>query len=536
MIIWLAPALLGVAIGSALLRSRGKDAWDRTLALLAPIALTFSLAMVLGHFASRILEADGYHLAWNAARLTPIFALFHGYDLYYGPDSGPILNTIYGPFAYIPYVFSVLATSPTTAVIIAFFSNAVMIVGSSLFLLWRSCKGLERSSLPVFVALAGFVSWILLEEFTRHMCFEIHSDAPSLAFGTMACAFLFGTKDPGDRRLYWSALFAVIAVWAKQIAVPLLPALLVYLWMATGRAMAIRYAVILLVEGLAISGAILLLFGPYEVLYNLLLLPSRHPLTSEPSLRDLTVMLRSTWHFWLITGAALVADRVAGREDEEPEQGWFVRNEWSMLAIVAIFMVPLSMLATKKIGGMYNSLHFLHYMNLFTGVLITRLLSRRAAAASSTRYTQYAVVAVLAGLITLNSHLLEPLNARGRKHESVLYDNALERAYLYSRKNPGRVYFPWHPLAALLGEGRLYHFDYGIFDRKLAGDPPSREHLWANLPEEMRFIATPEFVQKKFGAKGPLFSSKQLREFRRSRARGLKTLGDGWVTFARKAP
>lgn len=43
----------------------------------------------------------------------------------------------------------------------------------------------------------------------------------------------------------------------------------------------------------------------------------------------------------------------------------------------------------------------------------------------------------------------------------------------------------------LLADGRLYHFDWGIVDRRLAGFAPSREHLIDGLPEHLRVVVYP---------------------------------------------
>jgi hypothetical protein len=87
-----------------------------------------------------------------------------------------------------------------------------------------------------------------------------------------------------------------------------------------------------------------------------------------------------------------------------------------------------------------------------------------------------------------------------------LWRNDPQLAYDFAVQHPGEVYYPWQPLATLLAEGRLYHFDYALMDRFIGGYEPTPEHLRANLPPRMRWIAAngrvwtfhyfPEFSQE----------------------------------------
>jgi hypothetical protein len=69
------------------------------------------------------------------------------------------------------------------------------------------------------------------------------------------------------------------------------------------------------------------------------------------------------------------------------------------------------------------------------------------------------------------------------------WDNENEIAYRYDVQHPGQVYFPWNPLTSLLAEHKLYHFDYGVFDRYLGGAIVTPAHLAQNLPSPRPLIA-----------------------------------------------
>ena len=70
-----------------------------------------------------------------------------------------------------------------------------------------------------------------------------------------------------------------------------------------------------------------------------------------------------------------------------------------------------------------------------------------------------------------------------------LWQNHNQIAYEFAVRHPGEAYFPWQPLASLFAEGRLYHFEYGMLDRFLAGYEPTAEHVRANVPPRMHWIA-----------------------------------------------
>lgn len=65
-----------------------------------------------------------------------------------------------------------------------------------------------------------------------------------------------------------------------------------------------------------------------------------------------------------------------------------------------------------------------------------------------------------------------------------------QQAVEFLRRHPGKAYFPWYPLATLLAEGRLDHFEYAVVDRFLAGAEPSREHVLAHVPPRMTMLVS----------------------------------------------
>ena len=56
-----------------------------------------------------------------------------------------------------------------------------------------------------------------------------------------------------------------------------------------------------------------------------------------------------------------------------------------------------------------------------------------------------------------------------------------------NQKSHSRI-FPWHPLACLLAEGKLYHFYYAMVDRDISGRRMSREYIDEHMPANLRYI------------------------------------------------
>src|SRR5262245_54414126 len=63
------------------------------------------------------LVVRALHEEWNGCRLAPTVALTHGYALYYPPNEGPVLDTIYGPVAALAYLPATMFRSPTGAIL-----------------------------------------------------------------------------------------------------------------------------------------------------------------------------------------------------------------------------------------------------------------------------------------------------------------------------------------------------------------------------------------------------------------------------------
>ncbi|MCP4661809.1 MAG: hypothetical protein GY856_40925, partial [bacterium] len=230
-------------------------------------------AVVLAVFQHLFLDST-YNWDFNAIRLQRCFALRAGIPLYPGRDSGVVLNTIYGPVGTLAFLPATLASRPAAAILIGqgiswlcFFLPMIVLHG------W----GVRRGGRKLW-AVFGLLAFAALTADLRplaYVAFSIHVDAPTLALVALACCcLLFFRHRTGWAHFIAAAVFTVLAVWSKQVALPLVVVLPAWVWLTEGWRRAVRFLVCLAVCGALISAVILWLFGPVEnVLFNLWTVP-----------------------------------------------------------------------------------------------------------------------------------------------------------------------------------------------------------------------------------------------------------------------
>jgi hypothetical protein len=140
--------------------------------------------------------------------------------------------------------------------------------------------------------------------------------------------------------------------------------------------------------------------------------------------------------------------------------------------------VPIGAVSANKLGAHENSFHAVYFLIAAAATLLVDGGRARAG-----RLLAYAVCALAIVAASRSGHL-DLRTPRPR-----LWQNDAELAYDFAVRHPGEAYFPWHPLASLLAEGRLYHFDYALIDRFLGGYEPTVAHVRGYVPPGMRWIA-----------------------------------------------
>jgi hypothetical protein len=142
-------------------------------------------------------------------------------------------------------------------------------------------------------------------------------------------------------------------------------------------------------------------------------------------------------------------------------------------------------MAAIKVGGDRNSMHSVYYLAVATALALGRLWP--VMVARPTGLMAGAILFAVTGVTVLAGK-----QVAGYRVQDALPKRCLsQEAWNYARENPGKAYFPWDPLATLMAEGRMYHFEYGVLDRIYAGHPPETTRMRHDLPAGAEVVIYP---------------------------------------------
>ncbi len=398
-----------------------------------------------------------------------------------------MLSTIYPPLSVLSYAPAALFHSPVRAIIAAEICSQVFTLLPVFLALFLSRR--DASWGTFLLVSAAFVLWCNFSEVMRCI-YLVHADAPALFLCAM-CAIALHRFLQASRYtfLILASLCAALAPWAKQTAIPIVLCVPVVLLLTRQlRALWLYVALFCMFQVaccLGFGGA----FGFQRMFFWIITVPSRHPWTSTWStaldFANQALLRETIIPILIFTIAAMCA---AGRF--RPRAGMLAhafRERISVIfGLVALLMWPTSVLGFVKIGGGQNTLLYSVYFAVSGAVLLVyeNLSDLNTNALWRSMYTSL-VIATIAVLcipfgITFVKTVVNP--------RRVLASNT-ERVFEYCRKNPGRVYFPWHPLAVYLAEGRAYHFELGLEDRVAARMTIEPQEFAAHVPQGMLYVA-----------------------------------------------
>jgi hypothetical protein len=467
-----------------LMRSE-RSVLDRWMAASFP----FLVLIVASSIVKVFLEAP--NRKWNPIRIAPPISLWHGYTLYYPPDSGPVTGNIYAPFSSIAYLPAALAPTPTGVVALGTLFSLLYYFAPALWLYLRG-KNIPDDRSTVLAQWYTFILFPLVT-FNRmkslgYSAGFIHADAPALGLAGAACAVLYAAPPYRWNTLFLSALLAVLSVWSKQVMAPLLVAIPLWLLLTDGFKACFRYGLALLLAGGLAAAVFLTLFDARALWFNVVTIPGHHPWRSDFNLmtaalefQELSFLMMLLLAFGALFSLALRSAPVVGLSH------WLARNRWSLFAVASLLVLPTSLIGRVKIGGDPNALSFALYLLLLSVCLMLREgVAAPGVEALKTGMRVLAVVSIAGtGILLIQEQCERYLNLAQPQ------PNDLEVVHRYLQNHPGEAYFPWNPLGHLLVDGRYYHFDYGLYDRELAGFPLSEEHVRQHVPPGMRRVCFP---------------------------------------------
>jgi hypothetical protein len=465
-------------------------------------------------------------------RLAPSFALLHGYRLYYGLSDGPLLQTAYGPIGALFYLPATLAATPTSALLIAEALTQAIAFGP---LLWVLVLTHRRNPPMAMVGLLAFTGLCLLAFRSAplaYSCFSVHVDAPALGMAALACTVMCQRRKAESLLpLAASATLAVLSVWTKFSMAPLLAVLPAYVWLSEGRTAFFRFWVCLAMCGLIVSLALLLLFGPRELYFNAVTLLARLPWKPGDKVVLLSGIGRELLGYICLPVLAMAAYawfnfRSAALASGFRARSWWKQNPWTLPGMFGLAMVPVCIRHKANVGGDVNALSPAVY---FLFVAATMLLVQVSATPSTGRFLSLEKASKL-GALTIavcTLFLSHPSPDQLTLATKALPQNPQQEFYNFLKANPDRAFFPDHPLPALMAQGRLYHFSYGLFGRELVGMPVSSEQFRKYLPPSMEVVVlSPDQTIIDAGYSHPV--PRQLPEFSQRRV-----MSNGYVIYKR---
>ena len=426
--------------------------------------------------------------------MLPAMAIRHGYDLYHPADTGPVIGWIYPPGSALAYLPATLINDPATA----------LLAGRCLSLFyyyapvtWLLLSRGGRSRAGRWLLLITFALLTCYSRPLRYASTEIHADAPALGLAVLAVGLMSRARGP---RGQWAAIFlATLAVWAKQLTFPIL-AVVLPIW--AYRKGGIRgFLQVFAATGIIAVGVLLAVMAWIDrksLFFNILTIPIRHPWRFQ-SLRtfDVAIVRLQQSHLFLIAllavgalAACVDAAWTEGDARAEPATS----GDWTIFLTVSLAELPFALLAYVKVGGDDNNLaYFLYFVTITCVLLLARLLDRefRTAADHETAggVGSPFVLVVLGVNLALAFVTHQMLGLALVSGETS--DSETREAVSYLRKHPGEAYFPWNPLEHLMVDGKLYHFEYGVYDRDLGGRPLTEEHFRRHVPPGIRLVCYP---------------------------------------------
>ncbi len=470
--------LASVTAGVLLFRRRG-----RLSAALLPVAMLLAAVQIV------LSIARQPQLIWNDVRLARSAAMLRGFPLYPQKDTaGPVIGTLHTPASHVLYLAAAWIPTPTAAILVASAFSAVLAFAPLVWLL------LLREPLPADGNKWCFLfcmSALLASPGANNAVFMIHTDPAALAFAALACASLL-TEGHG---YIASGIFIALAIWSKQTMLPLALCLSGFAWVADGARAAMRClasAAISLCILLAVTTAFV---GAPAFFFNVWTLATHRPLKQGADLilaqafRDLKLEMLIAF----LPTALFVAFSWPGKGRLRERVRLSLReNRWLTFETAAVSLAPAALKAIVTVGADVNHLGLVCYLG-FAGAALGCLQYWESPLRSLRLAARVFVAAGIGISVTPGAAMaIRPAIAAIPANDTCV-------AWRYLRGHPGRVWFPWNPLAHVLAEGRVYHFEGALLDREVAGFPLGEQQVRAGIPVG-RMIAFPPGMDAKSAA------------------------------------
>jgi hypothetical protein len=444
---------------------------DRVLLMGSPVAGLLILAALFDGVLQNVVM---WH--WNDVRLARGVALWYGYGLYPGRDSNvPIIGTMHGPVPHLLYSCLAFLKDPTWLLMAGCALSCLLYFGA---VLWLHLRGRAKvAGVYGFVACAAL---LLASPGARYAGLSVHVDALATCFAVLAAGILVRKEAVATRALVASAVLAMLSVASKQTMAPVAIALPCFVWMVDGRRAFARYVAVQATASAAIFAAMLALFRPpRDVLFNTFTLAIQQPNRGSIVPRVIEGIFDVRRDLAAAAAPLLLVIAVCALTPGSFRQK-IAKHRWLVFLWMAALQLPIELRAWSTKGGDVNHLSVVMlFVTLSTTIGLVSLWKPDT--------TGLLARALLVGMLLAHFPI-----AYGIDHDlRRVGTNATQVAFDYERRYPGRTCFPFNPLATLLAEGRLTHFDDALWDRELAGFPVNALQFSAGFPAGCTLVAFP---------------------------------------------
>jgi hypothetical protein len=416
---------------------------------------------------------------WDNVRLSQLLGLWCGLPLYPAPGEA-VPDWVYGPVGPIVFGPAYLGTSADAMVLLGGAINLLLAIAPLASAVWLATHRDAAATLAATLALLG-LSLTVTSMF--EVACVVQMEAVGLAFIVAAACALghVGTL----QAVAAAGLLLALAVWTKQTFAFGAAGLVLFTAVHGG----LRRAGLLAGATFAACVALAIVFAAWfdreRMWFWMIDVPSRQPwvelLTGRPW-KPWAVVVEATRHLWV---AAVIA--VGGA------WGWRqARVSPSPIAAALLWaaaaQLPVAVAGLQKVGGTCNHLGVISLLTATAGIIMLLAAAKRTISPDRLRGVVFPAVAITAAA----SSCLAGLPLRVATRIVAGGPSPLARCTALAADRPGEVYFPWQPLASLVGEGRLYHVDYGLLDLRFSGFEMSEEWLMAGLPARLAYVVCPD--------------------------------------------
>lgn len=466
--------------------------------LLMTVLIWAAGAWLLMEAAAAVLYAPNDY--WNDIRLARAWALHAGVPLYPPRyESTPIIGTLHLPLSHILYQPALVFSTPSAAMTAGAAISLLLTIGPLAWMfLWKQWNraGWLAFLACVAVCLQGFVIAFPMT--------VVHADAAALGLAALGAGLLYRGASP-----VLAGFCCALCITAKQtmVGVPLGAGL--WLLLADWRGLP-RYLVGAVGGGVGGAALSVAAAGSVRALAdNVFVLATTRP-AKENWVETAARGLR--WLRWEGAQALLsmVPAVLAWAERGESIFRFLSSNRWTVFLFVAAAQLPVLVRAWMTTGGDVNHLGGLLYFLVIGAV------------ASLTGAEKRMRAGFLTTLLLINLAPAAPLQLVNRLRE---WGNGPSQvAYEYLRLHPVGVWFPWHPLAHGLAQHALFHVDYSLKDREVAGRTIPAARFRAGLPPGISMVVLPA---------GQVPDSAVLRQFLSEWRVGQDPALAGWDVYRR---